>query len=128
MKKQVLLVWLLTFSMSFWGQQIINKDYVSIRFVPDKVDWTYKMGENPQLQVSVERGQKLISDVELNYSVGKEMMEPMYTKRLTLKEGTCLLTLPTLKETGFLMYKASVKIHDKAKMFVIEKLTKKNSK
>lgn len=110
MKKNVLLLWLLTFSMSFWGQQVINKDYVSIRFVPDKVDWTYKMGETPQLQVSVERGQKPISNVELSYSVGKEMMEPMYTKKITLKEGTCVLTLPTLKEPGFLMCKASVKI------------------
>ncbi|WP_455496874.1 acetylxylan esterase [Coprobacter sp.] len=111
MKKRVSFVIVLFSCVTLLSAQVsINKTYVNIRMVPNHADWVYKPGENPELSISVEKSTEAIPNVTVSYELGPEMLSPDKTGTLTLKNGTGVLKMGTMKKPGFRTCKATVSV------------------
>ena len=55
MRKTISLFLCLVLSLGLAAQKTNMRDYVSIRFVPNHIDWTYAVGESVEIEVAAIR-------------------------------------------------------------------------
>ena len=110
MKKALLLLF---FGCSFFlsqAQRTDKKDYVTILLQPDHDDWTYALGENVKLSVSVVKHSCLMEDVEVVCEWGPELRSSEWKKTFQSKKKNVSVLLPGAKEPGFYTFTAHVKV------------------
>lgn len=82
---------------------------VEILLTPDHANWTYNTGEEARVQVTVLKFGVPVKNVEIQYTIGKEMMEPEISRSLTLKDGSVSVKLGTSNIPGFRQLKVKVR-------------------
>lgn len=75
---------------------------VEVSVVPDHADWTYRVGEVAQFQVSVLRSGHPVPGAKVRYEVGPEQMKPRVSGDLPLQNGRATIDGGTMREPGFL--------------------------
>lgn len=74
---------------------------VQIRVVPDRADWTYKVGEPVRFNVEVLADRTPLEGAVVNYEVGPEKF-PRLKQRATVPAGGLVIEGGTMDEPGFL--------------------------
>lgn len=74
---------------------------IQVLVSPDRVDWTYGVGQEATFTIRVLQHQVPLSDIEVSYSVGLEKMIPDHQGTIMLKNGEAKVT-GRLDEPGFL--------------------------
>ncbi len=85
---------------------------VQVRVAPDRVGWTYAVGEPAKFNVQVTADQQPLTGVTVRYRVGPEML-PADERTTTLPEGGFVIDAGTLKEPGFIRCQVTVEIAGK---------------
>lgn len=82
-----------------------------VQFVltPDHADWNYHCGEKAAINIQVLKYGVPVKNVEVDYSYGPEIIDPIQHGSLKLKKGIGALTLGTMNEPGFLQLRVKVK-------------------
>ncbi|HBG42064.1 MAG TPA: acetylxylan esterase [Porphyromonadaceae bacterium] len=83
-----------------WAQPA--ESFVKVNVAPEKTDWVYKPNEKVKFAVSITKNDIELPNVAVRYEVGPEMMPPVKTENVVLKNGTTVIDGGTLKEAGFL--------------------------
>ncbi|HBX46991.1 MAG TPA: acetylxylan esterase [Porphyromonadaceae bacterium] len=83
-----------------WAQPA--ESFVKVNVAPEKTDWVYKPNEKVKFAVSITKNDIELPNVAVRYEVGPEMMSPVKTENVVLKNGTTVIDGGTLKEAGFL--------------------------
>lgn len=83
---------------------------VRVQVTPNSESWNYSCGEKSEFTVTVTRSGIPYKDLEVTYEYGPEMLPP--TKKATekLKNGKLTIDAGTMKQPGFLRFKASVTV------------------
>jgi cephalosporin-C deacetylase-like acetyl esterase len=89
------------------------RELVQIVVSPDKADWTYKTGEQPEITVTVYQKNVPVSGISLNYEYGPELMKPDKSGTEILKKGVLEMKLPAVQKPGFYRFTASVEVDGK---------------
>ena len=114
MRKTISLFLCLVLSLGLAAQKTNMRDYVSIRFVPNHIDWTYAVGESVEIEVAAIRHYVPIPDADVRY---EWCMEQRATEKSgvlrTGKSGVQRLRLPGASQPGFKTLSASVEIDGK---------------
>ena len=85
---------------------------ISVVVSPDRADWKYKTGEDASFTIQVLQYSVAIKDATIDYELGPEFFPNVIKKDVKLKDGK-LTIKGTMKTSGFLRCKASVKIGDR---------------
>lgn len=80
---------------------------------PNSNDWLYKLNEDATVSVALYRYGSLMDDVEINYSLGPELMPSETNGTLLLKDGKGSLSLGTMANPGFKECRFSVTVGGK---------------
>ncbi|MBN7811780.1 acetylxylan esterase [Algoriphagus sp. H41] len=80
----------------------IQKQYLDISVSPDKMDWTYQVGEKVEFVVSVTQSGRPVPVENVRYFVKEEKMEPLQEGPLQLKDGRATISAQGMKTPGFL--------------------------
>ncbi len=83
-----------------WAQPA--ESFVKVNVAPEKTDWVYKPNEKVKFAVSITKNDIELPNVAVRYEVGPEMISPVKTENVVLKNGTTVIDGGTLKEAGFL--------------------------
>lgn len=75
---------------------------VKVVVAPDRLDWSYKIGEPVTFKVTVLKDGNTLKNVQIRYEVGPEKMDPFKKDSLVLSTGTFSVATTTLKTPGFL--------------------------
>ncbi len=100
LKLAILILLIVSFSATSFAQ--IQKQYLDISVSPDKLDWTYKVGEKVDFIVSVTQSGRPVPVENVRYFVKEEKMEPIQEGSLQLKDGKASISAPGMKMPGFL--------------------------
>jgi cephalosporin-C deacetylase len=79
--------------------------YIKITVAPDHTDWNYKVGEPVKFQITVTKNSQPLPNTVIYYQFGPEMMTPVKSDSINLKEGKIIIDAGTLKVPGFLRCK-----------------------
>nr|WP_197718710.1 acetylxylan esterase [Pedobacter schmidteae] len=79
----------------------------------DRPDWVYKTGEEVTFSVLIQKGDKPLTDVKVNYTLGLERMPPLKKETLVLAKAKELIPGGTLKKPGFLRCVVTAEIDGK---------------
>jgi hypothetical protein len=63
------------------------RKFIEFVFTPNAKDWTYSVGQNAAVDVSVLKFGVPLEDVTINYEIGPEMLAPDRKEILVLKNG-----------------------------------------
>ncbi len=85
---------------------------VRVLVVPDRPDWTYSLGQQAGFRISASRDGHPLSNVNVTYRIGPEMLEPLVSETAALPSAG-LEVSGTMKEPGFLRCIATVKLDGK---------------
>lgn len=77
---------------------------------PDSKDWIYPLKKEAKITVSVYEYGIIQDDIEINYSIGPELMPTDKTGKVRLKNGKAVISLGTMSQPGFRDCKLSVKL------------------
>ena len=96
-------VWVavILFAFSFSFAQPPEK-FVKVIVAPDHPDWQYKIGEKVKFAISVQQFGNLIAGAKVRYEIKPEMMKPLKTNALILKDGRETIDGGTMNTPGFL--------------------------
>lgn len=109
--RKIITLIMLLFSATLSGYTAkTQKDLVTIRIVPNKYDWNYKLGEDASFEISLIKDFQLLKDVSVHYSLGMEQMTPEIEKTAILKDGKAHIKVKGLKSPGFLTCKVKADI------------------
>ncbi len=86
---------------------------VNVNIAPQHGDWVYKPGETVKFDVSVTKNDVLLTNVEIRYELGPEMMPPTKRDQMKLKDGTTTIDAGTMKTAGFLRCRVYAKYDGK---------------
>lgn len=75
---------------------------VEVHVVPEKPDWTYRVGESARFIVHVIVDSRPLSGVPVTYSVGPEMLPAEERTAVVPADGTLVLDGGTMNQPGFL--------------------------
>ena len=101
MKRILSLFFILMSTLSF-AQRTNTRGYVTIELTPDHADWTYKTGENVQIQVTPKLHYMPMSNAQVHYTWGPEIRPAEEEKDLSVgKSGSISLKLRGSKVPGF---------------------------
>ncbi|MCD8165939.1 MAG: acetylxylan esterase [Bacteroides sp.] len=75
---------------------------VKVIVVPDHTDWNYHPGEPVKFEVTVTKNSIPIENVEIEYELSYDMMDPYQQKRVLLKNGKLSISGGTMQTAGFL--------------------------
>ncbi len=75
---------------------------IKITVAPDHTDWNYKIGETTKFQITITKNSELLPNTVVHYEVGPEMMTPVKSDSVNLKDGKMLIDGGTMKVPGFL--------------------------
>ncbi|PWJ56712.1 cephalosporin-C deacetylase-like acetyl esterase [Dyadobacter jejuensis] len=103
------LLWLLILTGLSVQAQPAQTSY-QVVVAPDKLDWTYKTGENVKFTVQVLHLGNLVPHVEVMYEIGPEKMTPTIRETKKATEGKLTIDGGTLKTPGFLRCIATITI------------------
>lgn len=92
------------------AQRTNIKDYVRVEIVPDKQDWTYKVGEHAKFTLRVIRAHHPLTNVELSYAIGPEKMKAVITGKSNMENGTITIDGGTMKTPGFTTCTATAEV------------------
>lgn len=81
----------------------------TVQVTPNHEDWQYKMAEPIEFVIEVLEEGKPISDVEINWTIGPDMMEPWFRGKDVLKDGKLVARSHGLDHPGFLRCIATIK-------------------
>ena len=81
---------------------------IQVFVAPDHPDWKYAPGENVTFTIRAVRDGAPASGVQLAWSLGPEMMEPVRSETVTLGAGDLRVDAGTMKQPGFLRLIATV--------------------
>jgi len=90
-----------------------SEKLIKVHVAPQHGDWVYKPGETVKFDVSVTRNDVLLSNVEMSYEFGPEMMPPVKKGQQTLKDGKTVIDAGTMKVAGFLRCRVNVQYDGK---------------
>lgn len=80
---------------------------------PDKEDWTYEKGQQPQFTITVLKNNVPLEDVTVKYKINPEKMEPWDEGFVTLIDGKAVIKTVRIMEEGFLNCYASIVVDGK---------------
>jgi len=107
----------LAYTLFLWNTvsaQTRSNELIQVLVTPNKADWTYQLGEEASFTVTVLEHQVPLKNVEIQYSIGLEKMDPSQKGTFTAKAPyTPIGKAATLKEPGFLRCEARVKVNGK---------------
>lgn len=83
---------------------------IQVLVSPDKPDWTYEPHQEATFRIQVLQHQVPLTDIEINYAVGPEKMQPTDQGKLKLKNGSGIIK-GKLSAPGFLRCEANVIIN-----------------
>lgn len=86
---------------------------VKLEVVCDHADWVYKVAEPVTFTVTVNEDGKPVSEGEISWRIGPDMMEPFSQGKTALKDGKAELQSHGLDRPGFLRCVAEMKKDDK---------------
>ena len=105
MRKTISLFLCLVLSLGLAAQKTNMRDYVSIRFVPNHIDWTYAVGESVEIEVAAIRHYVPIPDADVRYEWGMEQRATEKSGVLrTGKSGVQRLRLPGASQSMPLLF------------------------
>lgn len=107
-----LLITLCLFSQGF-SQPPPDHQWIEIVISPNHSDWTYKVGEEAEFQVTVLKSNVALRDITIHYTMGPERMDPQVSHDVLLTTGSVLLKAGSLDEPGFLRCEVSVEYDGK---------------
>ncbi len=81
---------------------------IQVLVAPDRPDWLYQTGEKAAFTVQAIENGATIGGVRLTYSCGPEMMDPTFTKTVTLTREGLRIDAGTMNQPGFLRCVATV--------------------
>ena len=96
---------------SLSAQSNPRRNYVDIVMTPSHDNWLYNCGEKPTVKISVLKNGVPQKDVVLKWEAGPEMMKPTAKGEEKLSKGEFTLTLPTMKQPGFVVCKVETKVN-----------------
>ncbi|MDP4184822.1 MAG: acetylxylan esterase [Bacteroidota bacterium] len=108
-----LFIGVLFLSHSTQSQAQPQKEIVQVIVAPDHADWTYQLGEKPKFTITVLKFGVPVNQVNVHYQIGPEKMKPLEDKQITLKNGTTIIEVKSMKQPGFLRCTATVDIDNK---------------
>jgi len=94
-------------------QKTNTREYVRIEIVPDREDWTYRVGEKACFTIRVIQRNIPLKDVALHYEIGPEKMEPVLTGKSDLANGEIVVEAGTMDTPGFMTCTGIVEIEGK---------------
>jgi cephalosporin-C deacetylase len=106
LKRVLVLFCLWAFSFQLLYAQPLEK-FIKISVAPDHTDWNYKVGEPVKFQIVVTKNSEPLLNTVIHYRVGPEMMTPVNSDSVNLKEGKIVIDGGTMKAPGFLRCKVS---------------------
>ncbi|MDP4205292.1 MAG: acetylxylan esterase [Bacteroidota bacterium] len=109
----LLFIGILFLSYSTQSQAQPQKEIVQVIVAPDHADWTYQLGEKPKFTITVLKFGVPVNQVNVHYQIGPEKMKPLEDKQITLKNGTTIIEVKSMKQPGFLRCTATVDIDNK---------------
>ncbi len=102
---------LLLSPLSLLAQGSMSNKYITVNFVPDSDDWTYNIGDDVVIDLSVVKNNKPIKNVEIKYEWGYEKLTPLKVETInTGNSGVCKLKLKGATKPGFMSCVAAVKV------------------
>ncbi len=103
-------VFISNLSIDMNAQKRNVKQLVEIEIVPNKADWTYRVGEKAEFTIRVIRAGVPLTQVPLTYRIGLEQMEPTMTGESNMERGVLRVNAGTLKAPGFMTCDCSVEV------------------
>lgn len=110
MKKLFLIIILIAISKSF-AQNYPDHSNVLWVTTPNSKNWLYKVNEKAKIKVVLYEYGILLDNIELNYSVGSELMPADLKGKIKLTNGEALIDIGTMKEPGFRDCKLQVELN-----------------
>jgi cephalosporin-C deacetylase len=106
LKRVIVVCCLWAFSFQLLYAQPLEK-LIKIAVAPDHTDWSYKVGEAVKFQILVTKNSEPLPNTVIHYQFGPEMMTPVKSDSVNLKEGKIIIDGGTMKVPGFLRCKVS---------------------
>jgi len=78
---------------------------------PNKVDWTYKVGEEAEFRIYVLKDRVRLNDITVHCEYGPEMLPPVKKTSLEIKKSEVRLKVPGMKTPGFQTVRANININ-----------------
>jgi len=98
-KTSLLVALLFLFSGYLFAQP--SQTLYTVQVVPDRADWTYKVGEEAEFTISVVQNRVALTDITVQYEYGPEAMPVVKTGTLDIKNASVKLKMPGMKTPGF---------------------------
>lgn len=98
---------------SIFGQNYPNQSDLLWVTTPDNSNWLYQLNEEAEIEVCLYRYGILLNDIDINYSIGSELMPDDTQGAVKLKNGKAIVSMGTMSEPGFRDCKLSVTIDGK---------------
>jgi cephalosporin-C deacetylase len=89
------------------------RELVQVLITPDRADWTYKTGDKPEFTISVWRNKVPLSNLEVFYEYGPELMKPEKSGRELLRKKDLELKMTSPSTAGFYRLTAWVEVDGK---------------
>ena len=97
------------------AQKVNQRDYISMRLVPNHADWVYEVGEEVEIEVAAIRHYVPIPNIDLQWEWGMEQRQPSAEGIVSSgKKGVQVLRLKGAAEPGFYTLQVGVSIDGKA--------------
>jgi len=81
---------------------------IQVLVAPDHSDWQYAIGEKATFVIRAIRDGRLLTGIQLTYSIGPEQMAPAVTATVALDGEPLRIDGGTMKEPGFLRLTAAI--------------------
>jgi cephalosporin-C deacetylase-like acetyl esterase len=91
-----------------WAQP--PRSYVHVNIAPSHNDWTYRIGETADFEISVIRNSVRLKDIVVQYEYGPERLDPIQQGTLVLSSGVASLRVPGMRTAGFQTVTATVTV------------------
>lgn len=81
--------------------------FVKVLVSPDHADWTYSVGEKAKFKVTVLKNSETVKNAVIRYEVGPEMLAPVKTDSLQMKNDEFVIEGGTMSAPGFIRCKVT---------------------
>ncbi|MDE5786453.1 MAG: acetylxylan esterase, partial [Duncaniella sp.] len=101
--KRIILPLLLFFAAACSISAVENYPYQSDYMwvtVPDHHDWVYNQGQDARIEVMLLK-YGMPQHVKVNYTIADDLLSPMKSGEVTLKDGRGFITIPSPARPGF---------------------------
>ncbi|WP_304233436.1 acetylxylan esterase [Jiulongibacter sediminis] len=90
-----------------------DHQWIEIIVTPNHTDWTYKIGEDADFQVTVLKSNVPMPNVTIHYVLGEEQMKPEVEQDVFLENGSILIKGGSMAKPGFKRCLVSVELNGK---------------